>query len=237
MKIREVSILRRTSKHATRVATGLAVLLSALGTPAVVGCGSNLPEFAHPTGNSMDPKDMEGKDRIPYRNLTPDDFLASAPPPDMKAYAERMGAVTCAHVFTHPDPQYYIEETAEGFHGAYVNLDFVAMMDRECSWWNPKDGSVPKEYILQHEQVHFALAEAAARKLDTKAEKIVAELRPKGKSQAEVEKVLVGTVEEMMREGIEDLLERNRRFDQDTSNTYAPEKQQRWYDEVMAELK
>jgi hypothetical protein len=237
MKSREVSTLRRASISATWIAASLAVSLSTLGSFALVGCGSNLPGFAHPTGNSMDPKEMEGKDRIPYRTLTADDFLASGPPPDMKAYAERMGAVTCAHVFTYPDPQYFIEETSEGFHGAYVNLDFVAMMDRECSWWNPKDGSVPKEYILQHEQIHFALAEVAARKLDVKAEKVVAELRPKGKTQAEVEKVLVGTVEEMMKEGIEDLLERNRRFDQDTSNTYAPEQQQRWYDEVMAELK
>jgi DNA-directed RNA polymerase specialized sigma subunit len=96
---------------------------------------------------------------------------------------------------------------------------------------------VPEEYILEHEQIHFALAESAARRLDEKAQEIVKSLRPRGKSQAEVEKVLVGTVEDMMKAAIEDLLERNRRFDQDTSNTYAPEKQRRWYDEVMGELK
>lgn len=203
---------------------------------ALLGCGSNLPGFAHPTGGEIDPAELEGGDRIPYRTLTPADFLAQAPPPEMAQYAERMGAVTCAHVFTEPDPQYFIEETPEGFHGAYVNLDFVAKMDRECSWWNPKKSPVPEDYILQHEQIHFAMAESAARRLDVKAAKVVSDLRPRGKTQAEVEEVLVGTVQKMMRKAIDDLLDRNRRFDEQTSNTYAPEVQQRWYDEVMAEL-
>jgi hypothetical protein len=185
----------------------------------------------------MDPKEMEGRDRIAYRNVTPEDFRAAEPPPEMKQYAERMGAVTCAHVYTEPDPQYFIEETPDGFHGAYMNLDFVAKMDRECSWWNPKAATVPTEYILQHEQIHFALAESAARKLDRDAAKVVSDLRPKGKSQAAVEEVLVGTVEKMMKAAMSDLLERNLHFDQDTSNTYAPEKQQEWYDEVMRELR
>lgn len=206
---------------------------------SVAGCGSSssLPEFAEPTGQAMDPREMEELDRISYRSLTPEDFKGKAPPPEMKQYAERMGAVTCAHVYTEPDPQYFIEETPEGFHGAYVNLDFVAKMDRECSWWNPKKGAVPSEYILEHEQIHFALAESAARRLDERAQQIVKELRPRGKTQKEVEKVLVGTVETMMRQAMDELLQRNRRFDQDTSNTYAPEKQRRWYKEVMAELR
>jgi len=154
----------------------------------------------------------------------------------MKKYAERMGAVTCAHVFTEPDPIYYIEQTQDGFRGAYERLSFVAKMDRECSWWNPKKGQVPEEYILQHEQIHFALAESAARRLDAQAQKIVAELRPTGPSQKAVAKVLEGTVETMMEKAMKDLMDRNLAFDRDTSNTYAPEKQQAWYDEVMNEL-
>ena len=179
---------------------------------------------------------LQKGDRIAYRELTPADFRADAPPADMKKYAERMGAVTCAHVFTEPDPVYYIEQTSDGFRGAYERLSFVAKMDRECSWWNPKKGQVPKEYILQHEQIHFALAESAARRLDAQAKRIVAELRPKGPTQKSVEKVLVGTVESLMEKAMSDLMDRNLAFDRDTSNTYAPEKQQAWYDEVITEL-
>ncbi len=213
----------------------LVVLVALLAAPA---CGkkSNLPGFAEPQGGAVDPGTLEDGDRIAYRTLTPQDFLAEAPPPEMKKYAERMGAVTCAHVFTEPDPQYYIEETAEGFHGAYNRLNFVARMDRTCSWWNPKKSHVPEEYILQHEQIHFALAESAARRLDEKAQTVIADLHPAGKTQESVEKVLTGTIQKMMQDAMNDLMERNLKFDQDTSNTYAPEKQQAWYDTVMGEL-
>lgn len=214
----------------------LAALLVSLGLCSSCGGGSNLPKFAEPKGQAVDPTSLADGDRIPYRELTPRDFLAAAPPAEMKQYAERMGAVTCAHVFTEPDPQYYIEETPEGFHGAYNRLNFVARMDRTCSWWNPKKSHVPEAYILQHEQIHFALAESAARRLDKKAQDIVADLHPKGSSQESVEKVLTQTVQDMMDKAMKDLMQRNLEFDRDTSNTYAPEKQQKWYDEVMGEL-
>ena len=211
-------------------------MLLVLGLFPACGKGSNLPKFAEPTGRTVDPNSLADGDRIAYRELTPKDFLATAPPPEMKKYAERMGAVTCAHVFTEPDPQYYIEQTAEGFHGAYNRLNFVARMDRSCSWWNPKKSHVPEQYILQHEQIHFALAESAARRLNVRAQEIVAELHPSGKTQNSVEKVLTGTVEEMMEKAMKDLMDRNLKFDQDTSNTYAPEKQQEWFETVMSEL-
>lgn len=172
---------------------------------------------------------------IGYRELTPSDFLAAQPPEDMRRYAERMGAVTCTNVFTFPDPQFVLEQSESGYRGHYLNLDFVAAMDRECSWWNPKDGSPPREYVLQHEQVHFALAESAARELNRKAEDVLRrEIR--GSSLKEVETEMRGIVQKMMSEAIEDLLERNLDFDRDTSNKYAPEVQARWYEEVMEEL-
>ena len=43
------------------------------------------------------------------------------------------------------------------------DLRFRAQMDRKCSWWNPKDLGFPQEYILEHEQIHFALCELGAR--------------------------------------------------------------------------
>lgn len=212
------------------------VVLVILSLTSACGKGSNLPKFAKPTGGAVDPDTLADGDRIPYRELTPRDFLAAAPPPEMKKYAERMGAVTCAHVFTEPDPQYYIEQTPDGFHGAYNRLNFVARMDRTCSWWNPKKSHVPEQYILQHEQIHFALAESAARRLNERAQDIVAKLHPSGPTQNSVEKVLTGTVEDLMKKAMKDLMQRNLEFDQDTSNTYAPEKQQEWFETVMGEL-
>jgi hypothetical protein len=50
---------------------------------------------------------------------------------------------------------------------------FVALFDRKCSWWSP-DAEDPA-YALLHEQVHFAIAEYAARTL-------TAEIRGKGRA-------------------------------------------------------
>ena len=45
-------------------------------------------------------------------------------------------------------------------------------MDRECSWWNPQHIGLPHEYILEHEQIHFALFEIAARRLNQQVARI-----------------------------------------------------------------
>jgi hypothetical protein len=179
---------------------------------------------------------LEDRDAITYRTLTKADFLADAPPEEMRDYAERMGAVTCAHLVSFPDPVYTIRQSAEGFDGTYTNLDFVARMDRKCSWWNPELGEVPPEYVLQHEQIHFALAESAARRLNARAQSLKNTLHPRGDTREEVERELVEPVRALMSEAISELLKINLRFDEDTSNTYAPDKQQKWYNKVMGEL-
>jgi len=200
------------------------------------GAGEDeLPEHAHPTGGVVDPSTIEGKDLIGYRELTPDDFRAEHPPEEMRQYAERLGALTCANVFTDPEPRYFIEKKGNTYEGGYMNLAFVARMDRGCSWWNPNRTRVPEEYVLQHEQIHFGLAESAARRLNVRAAKVL-EHRARGSSQEAVDVELQTIVEDMMKEAIDALLARNLEFDRDTSNTYAPKEQQRWYDEVMGEL-
>jgi hypothetical protein len=184
----------------------------------------------------VDPSSLDGRDSIGYRTLTKADFLAEEPPEEMRAYAKRMGAVTCAHLISFPDPVYTIRQSAEGFDGSYNNLDFVARMDRECSWWNPELGEVPPEYVLEHEQIHFALAESAARRLNERAHALKVRLRPRGDTREEVERQLVEPVQELLNGAISDLLEVNLRFDEDTSNTYAPDKQLRWRNRVMAQI-
>ncbi len=186
-------------------------LSSMLLVAACVACGGSLPKYAEPQGGEFDPASIQGKDMIAYRELVPEDFLAAEPPEDMRPYAERMGALTCTNVFTFPDPQFVLEQTENGYVGHYLNLDFVAAMDRECSWWNPKDGSAPREYVLQHEQVHFALAESAARELNRKA-KAILQREVRGSSLKEVEKEMRGIVQEMMSEAIQELLDRNLRI-------------------------
>lgn len=201
-----------------------------------VGCHSSLPKFAEPTSSAGDPESLGEKDLIAYRSLTRDDFRAAEPPEEMRAHAERLGALTCANLFTTPEPQYIIEEREGVFRGHYLNLDFVARMDRGCSWWNPTPSAeAPEEYVLEHEQVHFALAEIAARRLDQEAKAVLNEVVEASKLE-KVETELRGRVQEMLDKAIAQLLERNLEFDQDTSNKYAPEVQARWVKRVNEEL-
>ena len=209
--------------------------LAALVVLCLVGCGRTLPHYAEPQGQSVDPKELEGRELIAYRTLTASDFRAPEPPEEMRPYAERMGAVTCANLLTSPKPEYYVERTESGFAGAYIRLGFVARMDRNCSWWNPAGGPIPHSYVLQHEQIHFAIAEIAARQLNRRAQALVDKPITRN-SEEQLHKELNGLVEELMDEAVKELVRRNRKFDQETSNTYAPELQQRWYDRVMAEL-
>ena len=53
-----------------------------------------------------------------------------------------------------------------------TRLRFFAQMDRNCSWWNPGEVGLPDDYILEHEQIHFALFELEARRLNESAAEI-----------------------------------------------------------------
>ena len=54
-----------------------------------------------------------------------------------------------------------------GYEASVGEVRVRAQMDRRCSWWNPKDLGLPQEYILEHEQIHFAICELEARRLNT----------------------------------------------------------------------
>ena len=108
-------------------------------------------------------------------------------------------------------------------------------MDRKCSWWNSKK-SLQLDYVLQHEQIHFALTEVAARQLNQQARKIVDATRVTGESAQEVKELIGQRVKDVLDEAQQKLLERNREFDEDTSGKHNEKGQQRWAEQVFAEL-
>lgn len=204
------------------------------------GC-SRLPSYAAPQGGTASPAEVDGSDVISYRQLSRADFKAGRLPEDASPYAKKIGALTCAHVLTTPDTHMVVQTRKEpngdtSVVGRFGKLGFHARMDRSCSWWNPERSELPDEYVLQHEQIHFALAELEARYLNRLAPEIVAEFRVEGSDQDEVKAELQETLEELLDEALDRLLERNRDFDEDTSAVYAPEVQQKWHDEVQQEL-
>jgi hypothetical protein len=193
-----------------------------------------------PRGGIVDPAQLEDGDLISYRELTREDFRASALPRDADAYAKRIGALTCARIRTTPETNFRVQGTDDGssvsYVGAFQTLAFHAQMDRNCSWWNQQNASLPEAYVLQHEQIHFALTELAARHLNQRAPAVIEKFRATGTSEEEVQQQFQAKLEELIEAEFEDLLDVNREFDEDTSAKHAPELQQEWFDRVMADL-
>jgi len=208
----------------------LVILLTGLA-----GC-AGLPEYAAPKQVTIDQDDSQPRDSIAYRPLKRNDFRGSEPPPE---FDERMAAVTCAHIEPLIDREgIAIEEVkmadgSAGYHIALNNLKFRALLDRNCSWWNPVVNNLDVEYILQHEQIHFALFEIAAR--DWSQEPPV-ELSIQAGSREEMLEKMRGQFEQHLEDKMDDLLAVNREFDEQTSVGYDPEKQADWWHRVQTRL-
>ncbi len=216
------------SQPSARIGAAIALLL------VTAGCG-RLPDYALPKARLVDAAELTHTDGIPYRRLTRADFRATAPPIENARHAAQMSAFTCANVVPQRALQLEVRQTKPG--GATVarpsQVAFLAKMDRNCSWWNPELDDERPEYVLQHEQIHFAIAEIAARELTRR----VRALSATGDSPASAVAALQRAVDAVFRDAIEAMTTRNTDFDRDTSGRSDPVLQQRWYDQLSTELK
>jgi hypothetical protein len=118
-----------------------------------------------------------------YRALSRADFRAEAAVGDAVTEAERVGATTCADISMRPDAFTVRPErsvTGETLH--VVSLDapiFFAVFRPACSWWDP-DGVLPEQDVLEHEQIHFALVELEARRMNGRVEQIAERVAASG---------------------------------------------------------
>jgi hypothetical protein len=208
---------------------------------SLVGC-STLPEYAAPKGGVVDAGSLDSTDVIGYRQLSRADFRGTQAPPEFAPVAARVGAATCGQVRTTADTTFLINwrqetPTSEKRHWVEVKkLEFMALMDRRCSWWNEKAASRAPAYVLQHEQIHFALYELGARKLNAEVAAIKRDMVSEGTSQQEVQDHAQRALNEALQKATEELLERNRDFDQDTSLGFRPDRQRAWLQKVQQEL-
>lgn len=197
--------------------------------------------FAQARPREFDPDLLRSGDLIRYRELDTDDFLAADPPPEAAALHGRLGAATC--VFLATDPSTSIRAVSrDADHDARLvrahieSLGFIAYMDRECSWWNPAPLALPREYILQHEQIHFALFEAAARKLNDRVDEMMLRMQTVATSQREAVEIINRQIDAELRAAIGAVLSRSNLFDRETSRTYRQDRQNWWWETVSREL-
>ena len=172
-------------------------------------------------------------DEIAYRAIHQSDFRAKAPPAEGSVHAERMGAYTCGRVIPEAPIAIRIEPADHGFAARAPSFRVRGVMDRDCSWWNAAlRNAQPPAYILQHEQIHFALIALAARDLEARGRALVERGATIEAAHAAFQRLL----EDLQRDVAKKLQARSDAFDRDTSGVYAPDAQRRWLDRVTAEL-
>lgn len=224
--------LRMTTARRARPAVGL---LLATSLAALSACAT-LPDYARPTVREVAPGGYAVADVIPYRELSREDFRAASPPGPIAAFAPRLGAYTCAQIVPGSfNDRLVIEGDADS--GRYVarapGLAFRAEMDRQCSWWNPSGTAASNEYVLQHEQIHFAIVELHARELQDR----VAGLRGRGRSAAAAVNDLRRAIQRAQDETADRILAENTRFDEETSFSADRRRQSQWADTVFPKLR
>jgi hypothetical protein len=208
-------------------------------TSLACASSSSLPDYAAPQGE-VDRAPVDTSEMIAYRKLTREDFKAPAPPAEIGDLSKRVGAWTCVRTLSTPDTRVMTRETRfpngkVSFEARIDELGFYALMDRKCSWWNDNMTEVPPSYVLEHEQIHFALHEIETRRLNASVPALQGQ-QFAGSSLQEVQRLANQAVEDAMRQTLDASLRINREFDEDTSLGYKPDRQKKWLARVTAQL-
>jgi hypothetical protein len=117
-----------------------------------------------------------------------------------------------------------------------ADLEFEALMDRGCSWWNDARKGYSDAYMLEHEQVHLALFEVEARRLTRRTTRARISAR-RGADPDELVERLQRRIDREVKSATQAVLQRSLRFDEDTSFQQRPELQRRWLETLEAELR
>jgi len=200
---------------------------------------AQLPEYAKPRTFQTD--ENVNITSFTYRQLTREDFRASSIPAYLSTHEENINAHSAITIRITGDskiriiPQLFWDQN--NYLGRIDHLAFEAVMIPDKSWWNPKMKTGMTKYVLQHEQIHFALAEIAARKLTSDARKWSSNLSVRKQTPQEVYSEILQQVKVRINSAMEANQKRHLKFDNDTSLFYNPSWQAWWSETVEKELK
>jgi hypothetical protein len=221
---------------------GAVALACAGARPTTVRASSStLPEFGQPQGRIIDPSESQSGDLIAYRTLTRDDFQAPEPPAAVRAHLARLGAYTCAQIRLVDSGRLFAKPVrgpngAMAFRAAPERVAFEALMDRDCSWWNESMTTMPQPYVLEHEQIHFALFELTARGMSSRGDALMLDIEATAPTPKEALEAAMQNLRSVLVRELGVALEEQTRFDEDTSFGFRPELQAQWRELVEAQL-
>ncbi len=202
---------------------------------------AELPEYAKPHTIQIEEIQKVLPNGFTYRKLTPEDFRASSLPAYLSTHDESINAHSAITIRITADsnfsitPQQFLDQI--NYLGRINHLAFEAVMIPENSWWNPKMKPSMTGYVLQHEQIHFALTELAARKLTKDAQIWASKFSLIKQTPQEIYSEMHQQINGMINSAMEANQERHLKFDKDTSVFYNPSWQAWWLEMVEKELK
>ena len=215
--------------------------LSLLFSLLLSGC-PRLPEYALPHINATGGKSVFSGRGFTYRALTVHDFGAQSPPELSAGQAKHIFAHSCIRIRLSRKASFLITHGYNDYFGrsfwagSVQSIGFEAVMVPDCSWWNPRVPPEKKGYVLQHEQIHFALMELAARRLSRRVGKNLSAFSVIDSSRQGVEDQLKEKISTLVQRENTKILQAHTSFDEDCSLYFDPEKQQWWFDKVNREL-
>lgn len=201
---------------------------------------ASLPEYARPQIYILEEGTAATEKGFSYRQLAFTDFQATSLPVGIQQYSRHLNARSCITI--HPTQNFKVNISRAFFYdhltyvGSFEYISFEASFLPSCSWWNDKVPQKFKAYVLQHEQIHFALAELAARKVTLQAKEGLVHYVAFGNTDREVQMKLREKVKELVQDAINSDLKVHTAFDEDTSGFYVPKIQQSWLSDVKKRL-
>lgn len=217
-----------------RFITGGLILLALL-----TGC-ARLPDYALPRAERLvyDPAMIE--DAFTYRQLTRADFQATTLPPDRAMHEASINAHTCIRIRPAKDSRFTVSRAWYGDSRVYIggieSISFEAIMIPGCSWWNPAIPAGNRAYVLQHEQIHFALVELTARHLTVRSREAIKTFMAIHPTPEAARAEVGATIKEWIRSAMAESLAEHTAFDEDTSLFHSPKRQDWWMEKVHGEL-
>lgn len=241
--LNQVSRYKHRTNNSPIIAAVRGRLVVLLALPLILVCCRPLPEYALPAYNLVLPENgvMEASG-LPYRQLKKEDFQAKNGKDQQQNHAvnQHLNAHTLVRIRPVAGADITVVQSSQGSHQMYTcnvrNVRFEALMIPSASFWNPAIPESRTPYVLQHEQVHFDLAELAVRRLNRLA---AADPNLFVATEADVntcQDATLALLEKQIRKVLESTQEQHLRFDMDTSGLYNPAIQQWWSERIGKEL-
>ena len=204
---------------------------------------ARLPDYALPHIEETKSNQLSFKQGFTYRKLTVNDFRAPSLPEHMSEHAKHFNARSRIQIRPSTESQFIINSSYNEYYdqiiwsGRIQSIVFEAVMLPDYSWWNPAVSREKIAYVLQHEQIHFALMELAARHLTQQAQADIDAMHVIDSTRQGVHDQLLEKVKELIQAEHDEIIKEHTAFDEDTSLYNDPEKQQWWFDRVNNQLR